>query len=308
MIPEKFQYQAHGKLLLTGEYFVLDGALALAVPTKKGQIFNVNPFHAEPDILFWESINEKGEIWFEGWFSLSNLQWIEGSNEQVGRQLESLLQAALAIKSLKFPEQSIIVQTRVTFPLEWGLGSSSTMISFLGKWLGIDPYKLLQKGFGGSGYDVACAESEGAIIYQLTDEKPVSKRVDFYPDFHQNLYFVHLGKKQSSREGIRRYRKMTVVSPEALRKVSGLTQQFLNARNLPDFQEVMKKHETFIGQQLSLPVIQESFPNFPGQLKSLGAWGGDFMLAASDRPFEEIANYFQAHGLNVVVPYKEMIL
>ncbi|MEM0993828.1 MAG: GHMP kinase, partial [Bacteroidota bacterium] len=34
-------YYAHGKLLLTGEYAVLDGAVALAVPSKLGQRLDI---------------------------------------------------------------------------------------------------------------------------------------------------------------------------------------------------------------------------------------------------------------------------
>ena len=34
-------FYSHGKLLLTGEYLVLDGALALAVPCKLGQSLTV---------------------------------------------------------------------------------------------------------------------------------------------------------------------------------------------------------------------------------------------------------------------------
>ena len=28
-------------------------------------------------------------------------------------------------------------------------------------------------------------------------------------------------------------------------------------------------------------IVLEGFPDFPGEIKSLGAWGGDFILAAS---------------------------
>lgn len=36
-------FKSNGKLLLTGEYLVLDGAVALALPTKMGQIMTVEP-------------------------------------------------------------------------------------------------------------------------------------------------------------------------------------------------------------------------------------------------------------------------
>ena len=35
------KYHAHGKLLLTGEYLVLKGAMALAIPLNEGQTLSV---------------------------------------------------------------------------------------------------------------------------------------------------------------------------------------------------------------------------------------------------------------------------
>ena len=49
--------------------------------------------------------------------------------------------------------------------MNWGLGSSSTLISLLSQWSGVAPEKLLSTSFGGSGYDVACATAKDAIIY-----------------------------------------------------------------------------------------------------------------------------------------------
>ena len=38
---EQTTFRSHGKLLLTGEYVVLDGALSLAIPTVFGQDLKV---------------------------------------------------------------------------------------------------------------------------------------------------------------------------------------------------------------------------------------------------------------------------
>lgn len=307
IVPEKFHYKANGKLLLTGEYFVLDGAQALAIPTKKGQHFSVQPFHAEPDVLLWESFDEQGEIWFEGWFSLSDLGWIEGSNEEVGLQLQRLFSVVKQSKNITFKSTSLSVKTRLEFPRNWGLGTSSTLISFMGKWFGVDPFHLLNKGFGGSGYDVACAENIAPIIYQRTDHHPIFTTVKYHPNFHENLFFVHQGKKQSSREAIIRYKKLVQANPDTIQYISQLTQQFLGAEDLTALQSAMLAHEQFISQQLSLSMIQDRFLDFPGQLKSLGAWGGDFILAASTASFETVSNYFKQKKLTTIIPFKDMI-
>ena len=39
------QYYGHGKLLIAGEYYLLDGARGLALPTKLGQRMEVNEYH-----------------------------------------------------------------------------------------------------------------------------------------------------------------------------------------------------------------------------------------------------------------------
>ena len=53
------QYYSHGKLLLSGEYLVLVGAQALAVPCKMGQSleFEAN----DSKILKWESWDHQNE-------------------------------------------------------------------------------------------------------------------------------------------------------------------------------------------------------------------------------------------------------
>jgi len=47
------------------------------------------------------------------------------------------------------------------------------------------------------------------------------------------------------------------------------------------------------------------FSDFPGSIKSLGAWGGDFVLAASASPAE---NYFKTRGYTTYFAYHDFIL
>ena len=57
------KYYANGKLLLTGEYLVLDGALAIALPTKLGQSLTVESNQIQK--LVWESQDSKSYPWFQ---------------------------------------------------------------------------------------------------------------------------------------------------------------------------------------------------------------------------------------------------
>ena len=52
MQPQTFY--SNGKLLLTGEYLVIDGAKAIAIPTKKGQSLSVKETE-EGSQLIWKS-------------------------------------------------------------------------------------------------------------------------------------------------------------------------------------------------------------------------------------------------------------
>jgi hypothetical protein len=57
---------------------------------------------------------------------------------------------------------------------------------------------------------------------------------------------------------------------------------------------------------LELQTVQEAlFDDFHGVIKSLGAWGGDFVLSISK---ENPTDYFKEKGYKVVIPYQEMIL
>ena len=62
MSPTRTIYK-HGKLLITAEYAVLDGALSLALPTKLGQRFEFSLID-KPEIS-WQSVDHKGQVWFE---------------------------------------------------------------------------------------------------------------------------------------------------------------------------------------------------------------------------------------------------
>ena len=67
-------FYSNGKLLLTGEYVVLDGAKALAIPTKHGQSLKVTPI-AEPKLI-WKSIDATGNVWFQHDFGLDRKKFV----------------------------------------------------------------------------------------------------------------------------------------------------------------------------------------------------------------------------------------
>ena len=56
-------YKAHGKLLLTSEYAITQGAQGLAVPTKYGQKLNYISSDNN-EYIRWDAKGENGKTWF----------------------------------------------------------------------------------------------------------------------------------------------------------------------------------------------------------------------------------------------------
>ena len=199
------------------------------------------------------------------------------------------------------------ISTELGFSRNWGLGSSSTLINNIAQWFEMDAYWLLKKTFGGSGYDIAAAQHNVPILYTLEEGKPTVLTSTFDPSFKDQLFFVHLNRKQNSRHSIEHYRSQSPAQlKEYIEKVTGLTHQILNAQQLEEFELLLEIHETLISQLINTPKIKTSlFADYPGTIKSLGGWGGDFVLATGG---EKEREFFREKGYDTVVGYSEMIL
>lgn len=299
-------FYSHGKLLLTGEYVVLDGALSLAIPTKFGQSLNITP--TENKILHWKSFDDIKQVWFENDFDIENFETLnQTQNNTVSNRLEQILKAAHSLNPEFLNNNSgLKIETHLEFPKNWGLGTSSTLINNIANWANIDAYTLLEETFGGSGYDIACAQNDSAITYQLKNEKPIVKKIDFNPEFKAHIYFVHLNKKQNSRDGIKYYHENKANAQSAIKEINTITTEIIHSKNLEHFQNSMTRHETIISKLTKqTPVKTLLFKEFNGAIKSLGAWGGDFVMVASS---QNPTNYFKDKGYKTIIPYSEMAL
>ena len=301
----KKTFYSNGKLLITSEYAVLDGAKALALPTKKGQ--NLIVQDGKNQQIFWKSYDFDGSIWFEETILFSEITKNRETEENpVKNTLIKILHEAFLLNP-DFIENSdgYDVETHLTFPRFWGLGTSSTLINNMAQWLEIDAFVLLKNSFGGSGYDIACAQNQTPVIYHLDNGFPKTENVPFNPQFKGNIWFVYLNQKQSSKAAIMAY-KSKKSSPELIPQLDRLTATILNADNLEIFTSALESHEALLSSILEIRTVKQSlFPDFEGTLKSLGAWGGDFiMVVADDDPTE----YFNRKGYRTIIPYSEMIL
>jgi mevalonate kinase len=303
----KKTFYSNGKLLITGEYVVLDGAKALALPTKFGQ--NLIIESSDNNRIYWKSHDYDGSIWFEDTILFSDIIEKKKFNEEdsVKNTLIEILHEAYKLNS-NFVSQSIgyKITTELTFPKFWGLGTSSTLINNIAQWLEIDAYELLKKSFGGSGYDLACAQNDSAILYQLQNEKPVVEKISFEPSFSDKIYFVYLNKKQSSKSAIASYLEKQGDISKTIKTIDSITNKVVQATEPKEFALALQQHEIEMSNILELQTVQEAlFDDFSGVIKSLGAWGGDFVLAISK---ENPTGYFKEKGYKVVIPYQEMIL
>ena len=303
----KKTFYSNGKLLITGEYLVLDGAMAFALPTKTGQNLIIEQGNNKE--IAWKSYDADCSIWFEDTLLVSDIsKETTTENESVKTTLTTILHEAFKLNP-HFILNSVgyKITTELGFPKSWGLGTSSTLINNIAQWLQIDAFTLLKNSFGGSGYDIACAQNDTPILYHLEDGKPVVENVRFNPEFTKNVYFIYLNKKQSSKTAIAAYnmnKKNNLANTIALNDI--MTSEVLNATTLASFATALQKLEIQMSIILETQTIKESlFPDFNGVLKSLGAWGGDFVMAiTADNPVA----YFTSKGYHTIVSYDEMIL
>ena len=300
------RYSSYGKFLLTSEYLVLKGALALALPLKFGQTLTVASHHGTS--LQWNAYQPDG-LWFSVSLDSRTLEIINCDDQPKAERLAQILKAVRQLNPVAIKD-GLCFETQLDFNPNWGLGSSSTLISNLAQWANVNPYELLKLTFGGSGYDIACATAEQPIYYQLINGQPQTESIDFNPPFAEHLYFVYQGQKQSSSKEIKAFLEKT--NPVDLQKdkeaVSDISRSVPKCRNLDEFGLLMQCHERIIARCIGQEPVQRRFPDFEGVLKSLGAWGGDFILAATEWDKNQVKEYLKEKGLEVVFRYKEMVL
>jgi len=300
------RFYSNGKLLLTAEYLVLDGAKALALPTKFGQDFRIQKI--ETPNLIWESFDENNLIWFSCVFDVFGLiSKTPNNNKSIAKTLQQILFQAQKMNPAFLKEKNgYHVKTNLNFPRNWGLGTSSTLINNIAQWAQIDAFELLKNSFGGSGYDIACAQNDIAITYQIKNNNPIVTPINFDPVFKDQLYFVHLNKKQNSKEGIAHYKSLISNKFDFAEEITQLTNAVLDCSSILEFEMILSEHEKIIGSILhQKPVQKMLFSDYFGQTKSLGAWGGDFILATGN---EGTPSYFKNKGFPTVIPYQNMIL
>ena len=300
-------FYSNGKLLITGEYLILDGAKGLALPTKMGQNLSVESTITET--IHWKSYDADGSIWFEDFVTFQEIKDPNNpSSESVKATLIKILQVANAMNpDLLINSNGFAITTQLSFPRNWGLGTSSTLINNIAQWFQIDAFELLHQSFGGSGYDIACAQNNTPITYSIVNGIPKVEQLTFEPEFAKNIYFVYLNEKRNSKSAIAEYHSnKTAHLLQHIEAINALTNNCIQATDLESFTRIIDQHEILLSTILKTETVKAAlFPDFDGAIKSLGAWGGDFVLVVSK---ENPSSYFIDKGYETVIAYDDMIL
>lgn len=290
-------YNASGKLMLMGEYLVLNGADCLAIPLKMGQTLSVFP--SEQQEIHWKSYAPHG-LWFSATFDC-HLNILTSSNQEIALTLQKIFQfIQRKNKQLSFFNKFVI---STDFELDWGLGSSSTLISVISQWAKMDAFALQQEVFGGSGYDVACATATTPILFNIHSHQ---RKVQLSNSITEKLLFVYSGKKQNSRDEIQRFQQVNV-NEEHLKKMNQAIQNAIQTADIAEFETQLDEVENLLAERLeTLPIKSKLFSDYPYSIKSLGAWGGDFFMATY-RDLHRAKTYFSDKGYSTFFTYSEII-
>ena len=294
---------SNGKVLLTGEYVILDGALSLAAPTKFGQHLKFQENLS--NFINWKSKNFDGNIWFECLITSDTLKVKSTSSQKISNTLVEIINFIREYNPAFLKNCGSDISTNLTFEKNLGLGSSSTLISNLSKISGVNPYTLNNKIFKGSGYDIACAESISPILYKLDKDQKIINEVSFKPSFNEHIYFVYLNKKQNSILEIEKYNK-NKASNSIINEISDITSEILVCNSIDRFNKLIEAHELIISKLISKQTVKDLlFKDFDGYIKSLGAWGGDMIMVSSEI---DPSKYFIEKGYSTIFKFKELLV
>ena len=292
-------FHSNGKLLISGEYLVLDGALSLALPCKFGQYLNFT--EDSNGTLEWISKSMNDTIWFTAYFEAKTLKVLKTSNYNTVKWVKKILEFcnknSLTNKSLQGK-----IECKLEFPNNWGLGSSSTLLNNLASLYEVNPYDLHFSTTNGSGYDIACAGSNSALTYQVIENIPQVKKMDWSPVFKDEILFIFLKKKQKSNLEVKRFKELKK-DPDLISRISSITKEIIYSKTIEEFEHLLDEHEAITGQYIQSETVKSKyFSDYEGSVKSLGAWGGDFVLATRKNK-----NYFLDKGFDTILSFSEII-
>ena len=296
-------FKSHGKLMITGEYFVLRGAKSLLLPTKFYQDMIVSKLD-DKGIISWESYDQNHKKWFSVEFNLPYIT-IVGEKTEQKVFLKKILDFVIKKKPKIFDNNiGLKIKTRMDFERKWGLGSSAILINNLSNYFGLNPFEVSKNVTNSSGADIASVVTSKPITFLSSNEKLLYKHVNFNPEFSKNLLFVFLNKKQSSSKEVEKFKSLKINESE-INTITQITNEILDCKVIDDFNYLINEHEEIVSRKIKRKTVKNLlFKDFRGSIKSLGAWGGDFILACSENNSK---NYFKRKGFETSFSFNNML-
>jgi len=288
---DDFMFRAHAKILLFGEYLMLDGYLGLAIPLRHGQTLTVEP-------------RKKKGIQVHG-YTVDGLVW---QDEVWPSTQSSLFHKSLTWLATQWylPSGDWTLTTQLSYPQHWWLGSSSTFLDLLAQWTGCDPFALYRAVSLWSGYDIACARQKKPLLYDpLTMD---SQAVDLESSLLASMYCVPCGQKQSSDKAIAQYRARSHQGPDQYDRCEFLD-GLLYEQTVWWWIQGMTYHDEVIVSLIDQPALMTTQPRIGeiGYGKWLGAWWWDCFLILSDQGYEDVRAACHAAWYDTCIPLQMMM-
>ena len=295
---------SHAKLILMGEYAVLHGTNAICLPLRTGQKLDVK--NTLPGQIHWKWSFED-TILADFTLASESLEIIETNAGNAQWAIDLILfirqQNPAFLKNKGCNLHFINL-----FPPEWGLGSSSATISSLCRFAEVNPYLVNEQLMGGSGADIACTTAEEWFLYRRSLPDPDIWQIPTEYPFPQNTFFIYSGQKQETAGHLKKIARSENKANGAIwPEINKFILRFLAASTLPEAFKIIDDHELLIASQIQKQPIGNTFKGFPGKVKSLGAWGGDFFMALSQQPPGFVKNYFSKKGYDKVFLWEDFM-
>jgi mevalonate kinase len=298
------EFHANGKLLIAGEYLVLAGAKALALPVRFGQKMILEENNS--GCIAWESISPHG-TWFAARLDAVTLQVISTDHHKTAVEVQKILRTAKLINpGFLAGNSGWNVRVIANYPLEWGLGSSSTLCTLVAGWAKVDAFELFAMISNGSGYDIACAGRPGLLYYRLHHGNREIMAAQAGRALRENTWFAYLGNKQDSAAEVSAFIAGQAYSNDDVTEVTRLSQQICEAGSVDELIRLVNEHELILSTLLKKEPVARRFSTFPGTVKSLGAWGGDFAMFVSSEDPKTVVALLKNLGFSTVFSYNDL--
>ena len=115
-----------------------------------------------------------------------------------------------------------------------------------------------------------------------------------------------MNKKQNTQKSIQNFLKTDRSLIDEINQINKIVHTIQKVKDLTTFESLIERHEKIIANLLKMPTVQnKKFPEYNyGVIKSLGSWGGDFVLATGD---EKSMDYFVEKGFNTVKKISDIL-